>query len=154
MVRKVAEWPRATWWRPVRLATLLAPFLTAAVLSAVRTASNSATSVLVLVVWVVAAAGAEGNLPSAPVVDVVARQSPEVHVADSCCDLEGPVRDARIAVADGHDDHLSRVPKQRILLARVFTIDPPVPIRSKSSQVSAAPGREAVQHNKAGSSMS
>jgi K+-sensing histidine kinase KdpD len=44
-------------WRPlVRVAAIVAPFLTCAVLSTVRDHVTGATSVLVLVVWVVAAA--------------------------------------------------------------------------------------------------
>lgn len=189
MGRNVAEWPQATWWRPMaRFTALVAPLLTAAILSAVRDSVTAATSVLVLVVWVVAAAAtgdrlagvlaaisagawfdffltepylrftiadaddieatvllvlislavselalwgyrqqrqaarrsgyldgllaaaravAEGNLPPTTVVDVVARQISEVLVADSCRYIEGPVRDARIAVLD-HDGSLTR----------------------------------------------
>jgi K+-sensing histidine kinase KdpD len=183
------EWPQAVWWRPAtRSAAILAPFLTAAVLSTVRDSVTAATSVLVLVVWVVGAAAtgdrpaavlaavstgawfdffltepyrrftiadaddiettillvviglavselalwgrrqqaqaarrsgyldgvlgaaravAEGNLPPATVLDVVARQISDVLGADGCRYVEGPVRDARIAVLD-HDGGLTR----------------------------------------------
>ena len=53
----VTHWPERPWWRPaVRLAAVLAPLLTCAILATVRGSVTSATSVLVLVVWVVAAA--------------------------------------------------------------------------------------------------
>lgn len=189
MGRNLVEWPQAAWWRPtVRLAALIAPFLTSAVLATVRDSVTAATSVLVLVVWVVAAAAtgdrvagilaavsagawfdffltapylrftiadaddieattllvvislavsevalwgyrqqqqaarrsgylggvlgaaravAEGNMPQATVVDVVANQIAEVLDADSCRYVEGPVRDARIAILD-HDGVLTR----------------------------------------------
>jgi len=187
--RSPVEWPRAAWWRPtVRSVALLAPLLTSAALATVRDSVTAATSVLVLVVWVVAAAAtgdrlagvlagvsagvwfdffltapylrftiaeaddieatillvvislavsevalwgyrqqnqaarrsgylegvlaaaravAEGNMPPATVVDVVAHQISEVLGADSCRYVEGPVRDARIAVLD-HDGVLTR----------------------------------------------
>ena len=64
MAGNLARWPQATWWRPaVRLAAVLAPLLTAAILSTVRDSVTAATSVLVLVVWVVAAA-ATGDRPA------------------------------------------------------------------------------------------
>lgn len=189
MPRNLVEWPRATWWRPeARMAALLAPFLTAATLSTVRDSVTAATSVLVLVLWVVAAAAtgdrlagilaalsagawfdffltelylrftiadaddieatvllvlislavselalwgyrqqkqaarragyldgvlaaagavAEGDLPPATVIDVVARQITDVLVADSCRFIDGPIHDARIAVLD-HDGVLTR----------------------------------------------
>lgn len=189
MTGNLATWPQATWWRPaVRLAAVLAPLLTAAMLSTVRDSVTAATSVLVLVVWVVAAAATgdrpagvlaavsagawfdffltepylrftiadaddieatvllvlislgvsevalwgyrqqrqaaqrsgyldgvlgaaravvEGNLPPATVVDVVARQITEVLAVDKCRYIEGPVRDARIALLD-HDGGLTR----------------------------------------------
>jgi K+-sensing histidine kinase KdpD len=189
MAGSLAELPQATWWRPsVRLTALLAPFLTAAILATARDSVTAATSVLVLVVWVVAAAAtgdrlagglaaisagvwfdffltepylrftiadaddieatvllvvislavselalwgyrqhqqaarrsgyldgvlaaaravAEGDLPTATVIDVVARQISEVLIADSCRYIEGPVRDARIAILD-HDGVLTR----------------------------------------------
>jgi K+-sensing histidine kinase KdpD len=189
MARNLAEWPQATWWRPtVRLAALLAPFLTAAILSTARASVTAATSVLVMVVWVVGAAAtgdrlagilaavsagawfdffltepylrltiadaddieatvllvvislavselalwgyrqqkqaarrsgyldgvlaaaravAEGDLPPATVVDVVARQITDVLGVDNCRYIDGPVRDARIAVLD-HDGVLTR----------------------------------------------
>jgi K+-sensing histidine kinase KdpD len=170
------------------LAALLAPFLTAAVLSTARDSVTAAASVLVLVVWVVGAAAtgdrlagvlaaisagvwfdffltqpylrftitdaddieatvllvviglgvseiaqwgyrqqrqaarrsgyldgvlaaartvAEGSMPKASLVEVVARQISEVLGADSCRYVEGPVRDARVAVLD-HDGALTR----------------------------------------------
>ncbi len=54
-----------------------------------------------------ARAVAEGNMPTAGVVDVVARQISDVLAADHCRYIEGPVRDARIAVLD-HDGVLKR----------------------------------------------
>jgi K+-sensing histidine kinase KdpD len=189
MAGRPSLWPQSTWWHyAIRSAAILAPFLTAAVLSTVRDSVTAATSVLVLVVWVVGAAAtgdrpaavlaavssgawfdyfltepylrftiadaddieatillvvislavselalwgrrqqeqaarrsgyldgvlgaaravAEGNLSPATVLDVVARQISEVLGADGCRYLEGPVRDARIAVLD-HDGVLTR----------------------------------------------
>ena len=53
----LATWPRSARWRTaVRVAAVVAPFLTCAVLSTVRDDVTPATAVLVLVVWVVAAA--------------------------------------------------------------------------------------------------
>jgi K+-sensing histidine kinase KdpD len=167
---------------------VLAPLLTCAILSTVRDSVTAATSVLVLVVWVVAAAAtgdrmagvlaavsagawfdffltepylrftiadsddieatvllvlislavtevalwgyrqranaarrsgyldgvlgaaravAEGDTPTAVVIDIVARQIAEALAADSCRYVDGPVRDARIAVLD-HDGVLMR----------------------------------------------
>jgi K+-sensing histidine kinase KdpD len=54
-----------------------------------------------------ARAAAEGNVPKASVVEVVARQISEVLGADTCRYVEGPVRDARVAVLD-HDGTLTR----------------------------------------------
>ncbi len=54
-----------------------------------------------------ARAVAEGDVPTAVVVDVVARQIVDVLAAESCRYIEGPVRDARIAVLD-HDGVLTR----------------------------------------------
>ena len=54
-----------------------------------------------------ARAVAEGDLPTSSVTDVVARQIAEVLAADSCGYVEGPVRDARVAVLD-HDGVLTR----------------------------------------------
>jgi K+-sensing histidine kinase KdpD len=187
--RNPDEWHQAAWWRPtVRSAALLAPLLTSAVLATARDSVTAATSVLVLVVWVVAAAAsgdrlagvlaavsagawfdffltepylrftiadaddieatvllvvislavselalwgyrqqeqaarrsgylggvlaaaravAEGSLPPATLVDVVARQITDVLAADGCRYIEGPVRDSRIAVLD-HDGMLTR----------------------------------------------
>lgn len=63
MGSNVVEWPRAAWWRPtVRMVALLAPFLTAAILATVRESITAATSVLVLVVWVVGAAATGDRL--------------------------------------------------------------------------------------------
>lgn len=63
MGRDLVEWPQAAWWRPsVRSAALLAPFLTSAVLATVRDSVTAATSVLVLVVWVVGAAATGDRL--------------------------------------------------------------------------------------------
>lgn len=57
MAGRMSEWPRATWWRTaVRAAAVLAPLLTCALLSTVRDQVSAPTSVLILVVWVVAAA--------------------------------------------------------------------------------------------------
>lgn len=57
MVESVSRWPQAAWWQPaVRGGAVAAPLLTCALLSTVRDAVTAATSVLVLVVWVVAAA--------------------------------------------------------------------------------------------------
>lgn len=53
----ISEWPRATWWRPAcRTGAVLAPLVTCAILSAFRDTVTAATAVLVLVLWVVAAA--------------------------------------------------------------------------------------------------
>ena len=53
----LATWPRSARWRTaVRVAAVVAPFLTCAVLSTVRDEVTPATTVLVLVLWVVAAA--------------------------------------------------------------------------------------------------
>lgn len=189
MPGRLVDWPQAPWWRPsVRAGAVLAPLITAAILSNVRDDVTAATSVLVLVVWVVAAAAtgdrvagvlaalsagawfdffltepylrftiadaddieaavllvgislavtevalwgyrqqkqaarrsgyldgvlgaaravAEGNMPVGAVVDVVARQITDVLAADKCRYIEGPVRDARVAVLD-HDGLLTR----------------------------------------------
>ena len=189
MTESPAAWPQGTWWRLAsRSAALLAPILTAAILSTVRDSVTAATSVLVLVVWVVGAAAtgdrlagilaavsagawfdffltepylrftiadaddieatvllvvislalgelalwgyrqqkqsaqrsgyldgvlaaaravAEGSLPPATVVDVVARQITDVLAADGCRYIEGPVRDSRVAVLD-HEGILTR----------------------------------------------
>jgi K+-sensing histidine kinase KdpD len=56
MVNRVFGWQQARWRPAVRAAAVLAPFLTSAILSTVRDSVTAATSVLVLVVWVVAAA--------------------------------------------------------------------------------------------------
>ncbi len=65
MVDWVAGWPQATWWRPtVRAVAVAGPLLTCGILSTVRGNVTAATSVLVLVVWVVAAA-ATGDRPAA-----------------------------------------------------------------------------------------
>lgn len=57
MVGSVSQWPQASWWRPtLRAAAVVAPLLTCAMLSTVRGEVTAATSVLVLVLWVVAAA--------------------------------------------------------------------------------------------------
>lgn len=189
MTTRTAGSARATRWRPwVRVAALLAPLATAAVLSTARDSVTAATSVLVLVVWVVGAAAtgdrlagvlaalsagawfdffltepyqrftiadaddveaavllvviglgvsevaqwgyrqqrqaarrsgyldgvlgaaravAEGSVPRASLVEVVARQITEVLGADGCRYVDGPVRDARVAILD-HDGALSR----------------------------------------------
>ena len=54
-----------------------------------------------------ARAVAEGDTPTAAVIDVVARQITEALAADSCHFVEGPVREARIAMLD-HDGVLTR----------------------------------------------
>jgi K+-sensing histidine kinase KdpD len=60
---KFAEWSETSWWLPtVRLLAVGAPLLTCATLSAVREQVTAATSVLVLVVWVVAAAATGDRL--------------------------------------------------------------------------------------------
>jgi K+-sensing histidine kinase KdpD len=189
MTGSVSAWTQAAWWRPlVRVAAVLAPLLTCAILSTVRDDVTAATSVLILVVWVIAAAAtgdrlagvlaaisagawfdffltepylrftiadaddieatvllvvislavtevalwgyrqqkeafrrsgyldgvlvaaravAEGNMPTAAVADVVARQIADVLAADSCRYIEAPVGDARIAVLD-HEGVLTR----------------------------------------------
>jgi K+-sensing histidine kinase KdpD len=185
----VTHWPERPWWRPaVRFAAVVGPLATCVVLATVRSSVASATSVLVLVVWVVAAAAtgdrvagvlaavsgalwfdffltepylrftisksgdvevtlllvlislavtevalwgyrqqaqaarrsgyldgvlsaaravAEGDLPTAAVVDVVARHIAEVLDADDCHFEEGAVHDPRVAVLD-HDGVLTR----------------------------------------------
>jgi K+-sensing histidine kinase KdpD len=189
MAGRLAGWSQRTWWRPVvRMVSVAAPLVTCLVLSTVRDQVTAATSVLVLVVWVVGAAAtgdrlagvlaaisagawfdffltepylrftiadpddveatvllvlislavtevalwghrqqtqaalrsgyldgvlaaaravADGDLPTSSVTDVVARQIAEVLAADSCDYVEGPVRDARVAVLD-HDGVLTR----------------------------------------------
>lgn len=63
MVERVSQWPQAAWWRPaVRVAAVVAPLLTCAILSTVRDTVTAATSVLALVVWVVAAAATGDRL--------------------------------------------------------------------------------------------
>ncbi len=53
----ISDWPQATWWRPAcRTAAILAPLLTCAILATFRDSVTAATAVLVLVLWVVAAA--------------------------------------------------------------------------------------------------
>jgi K+-sensing histidine kinase KdpD len=187
--RDIAQWTQAAWWRPAaRSVALVAPFVTSAILSTVRDSVTSATAVLALVVWVVAAAAtgdrlagvlaalsagawfdffltepylrftiadaddieatvllvvislavsevalwgyrqqkqaarrsgyldgvlgaarsvAEGNMPPTTVVEVVASQISEVLGTDNCRFIEGPPRDARVAVLD-HDGMLTR----------------------------------------------
>ena len=57
MPSRVSGWPQAAWWRPaVRAAAIVAPFVTCAILATVRDSVTAATAVLVLVLWVVAAA--------------------------------------------------------------------------------------------------
>jgi K+-sensing histidine kinase KdpD len=59
----ISGWPQSAWWHPsVRVAAVLAPLLTCAILSTVRDQVTAATSVLVLVVWVVAAAATGDRL--------------------------------------------------------------------------------------------
>ncbi|WP_169512699.1 DUF4118 domain-containing protein [Aestuariimicrobium kwangyangense] len=54
---RVSMWPATTWWRPaVRVTAVVAPLLTAMLLSTIRDRVTAATAVLALVVWVVAAA--------------------------------------------------------------------------------------------------
>jgi K+-sensing histidine kinase KdpD len=63
MIELIATWPRATRWQSaVRVAALVVPFATCAVLSTVRNDVTAATSVLILVVWVVAAAATGDRL--------------------------------------------------------------------------------------------
>ena len=189
MVNRVSGWPQAVRWRSaVRATAFVGPLLTCAILSTVRDSVTPATSVLVLVVWVVAAAAtgdrvagilaavssaawfdffltqpylrftisdsndieatvllvlislavtevalwgyrqqaqasrrsgyldgvlgaarvvAEGDMPTEAVIDVVARQIAEALDADSCQFVDGPVREARVAVLD-HDGVLTR----------------------------------------------
>lgn len=176
-------------WRPtIRVAAVVLPFVTAALLSTARNSITAATAVLVLVLWVVAAAAtgdrvagllaavsggvwfdfflteplhrftisdsddveatvllvligtavteialwgyrqqagaarrsgylegvlgaaelvSRGDTPASALVDVVAREITEVLGADDCRFVEGPVRDARIAVLD-HDGVVTR----------------------------------------------
>lgn len=63
MTSRVSEWPFAPWWRQmVRASAVLVPLLTCATLSLVRDSVTAATSVLILVVWVVAAAATGDRL--------------------------------------------------------------------------------------------
>jgi K+-sensing histidine kinase KdpD len=63
MIELISSWPRATWWKPaIRIAALVAPLATCAVLSTVRDEVTAATSVLMLVVWVVAASATGDRL--------------------------------------------------------------------------------------------
>ena len=53
----ISSWPQTTWWRPAsRSGAVLAPLVTCAVLAGFRDSVTAATAVLVLVLWVVAAA--------------------------------------------------------------------------------------------------
>jgi K+-sensing histidine kinase KdpD len=53
----ISQWPQANWWRPAcRTGAVLAPLVTCAILAAFRDSVTAATAVLVLVLWVVAAA--------------------------------------------------------------------------------------------------
>jgi len=57
MVNRISEWQQASWWRPtVRCAAVAAPVLTGVVLATMRDSLTATTAVLVMVVWVVAAA--------------------------------------------------------------------------------------------------
>jgi K+-sensing histidine kinase KdpD len=179
---------RAQWRTPARVAAVVLPLVSCAILATVRDSVTAATAVLVLVLWVVAAAASgdrvagllaavsggawfdffltepyqrftiadsddveaalllvliglavteialwghrqqaraarrsgylegvlgaakvvsEGETPASALVDVVARQITEVLGADACHFVEGPVRDARIAVLD-HDGVVTR----------------------------------------------
>jgi GAF domain-containing protein len=49
----------------------------------------------------------EGDTPASALVDIVARQITDVLGADNCHFVEGPVRDARIALLD-HDGVVTR----------------------------------------------
>jgi K+-sensing histidine kinase KdpD len=63
MAGKFAEWSESGWWRPsVLLMSVAGPMVTCAVLATVRDQVTAATSVLVLVVWVVAAAATGDRL--------------------------------------------------------------------------------------------
>jgi K+-sensing histidine kinase KdpD len=64
MIGAISTWRSATWWLPaVRVAALVAPFATCAVLATVRDDVTATTSALLLVVWVVAAS-ATGDRPA------------------------------------------------------------------------------------------
>lgn len=183
MVEAVARWIQGLRQPAVRTVAVLGPLVTCAVLSAARGSVTGETAVLVLVLWVVAAAAtgdrvagviaalsggawfdffltepyltfaiddpddveaavllvvislavtevalwgrrqqaraarragyldgvvgvaesvAEGNVPLDSVADVVAQQIAAVLGADSCQFVDGPVRDARVAVLDHH----------------------------------------------------
>ncbi len=53
----MSDWPQAPWWRPAcRTGAVLAPLVTCAILAGFRDSVTTATAVLVLVLWVVAAA--------------------------------------------------------------------------------------------------
>jgi K+-sensing histidine kinase KdpD len=63
MPGKFVDWSEASWWRPaVRLSAFAAPLITCAVLSTMRSQVAAATSVLVLVLWVVGAAATGDRL--------------------------------------------------------------------------------------------
>jgi len=189
MVERLRGGPWIVRWRPwIRVAAVLAPLATCAVLGGFRESVTAATVVLVLVLWVVAAAAtgdrvsgvlaalsgavwfdffltapyhtftisdsddveatvllvvislavseialwgyrqqahalrrsgylegvlgaaraiAEGDVPTAAAVDVVAGQIAEVLGADACTFVDGPVHDARVALLD-HGGVLTR----------------------------------------------
>ena len=53
----ISTWPQTTWWRPAcRTGAIVAPLVTCAILAGFRDSVTTATAVLVLVLWVVAAA--------------------------------------------------------------------------------------------------
>ncbi len=65
MSEQMERWQAASWWRPAcRTAAVVGPLVTCAVLATVRDSVTAATSVLVLVLWVVAA-GVTGDRPAA-----------------------------------------------------------------------------------------
>lgn len=188
MLDRSFGWPAVRQRPAVRVAAALAPLLTCAILSTARDSVTAATAVLVLVVWVVAAAAsgdrwagilaavsggvwfdffltepylrftiadsddveatvllvlisvavtevalwgfrqqahasrnsgyldgvldaaravAEGDTPTGPVIDLVARHITDALGADTCRFVGGPVNDSRITVLD-HDGVLTR----------------------------------------------
>jgi K+-sensing histidine kinase KdpD len=70
MLERTGGWQHAAWWRPAcRTAAVLGPLLTCAVLANARDQVAAATSVLVLVLWVVGEAAA-GDRPAAVIAAV------------------------------------------------------------------------------------
>jgi K+-sensing histidine kinase KdpD len=89
-----ARWQEASWWRPAcRTVAVFGPLLTCAILATARDSVTAATAVLVLVLWVVAAAATGDRLAA-----VVAALS-----AGAGFDffLTRPYH--RLAISDAHD---------------------------------------------------